>query len=68
MEVTRIVEILREYRHQQLTSAEIEVVPDLQIFDLYAVRVAGQSDYLVHPEAGTVEEVSFEVWPPLRRR
>jgi CBS domain-containing protein len=33
---------------------------------LYAARVAGESEYLVHAMAGTVEEVSFAEWPPLR--
>jgi hypothetical protein len=66
MEVGRIVQILCEYRHQQLTPGDIEVFPDLQIIDLYAARVAGESDYLVHLAAGTVEEVTFEEWPPLR--
>jgi hypothetical protein len=64
MEVGRIIEILCEYRHQQLSADDVEVVPDLQIIDLYAARVGGESQYLVHAGHGTVEEVYFERWPP----
>jgi hypothetical protein len=66
MEVGRIVEILCDYRRQQLVPEQIEIVPDLQIIDLYAARVAGEFEYLVHAEAGTVEEASFAEWPPVR--
>jgi CBS domain-containing protein len=66
MELGRIVQILCDYRRQQLIPEQIEVVPDLQIIDLYAARVAGESEYLVHVAAGTVEEVNFAEWPPLR--
>jgi CBS domain-containing protein len=64
MEVGRIIEILCEYRHQELSADDVEVVPDLQIIDLYAARVAGDSEYLVHAGHGKVEEVYFEHWPP----
>ena len=66
MEVSRVIEILCAYRGQELAADEIEVVPDLEIIDLYAARVAGQADYLVHAESGSVEEVDFDGWPPRR--
>jgi CBS domain-containing protein len=36
----------------------------LQVIDVYAVRVAGEADYVVHAGSGRVEEVSFALWPP----
>src|SRR5690606_14453266 len=66
MEVTRIIEILSAYRGQELPADEVEVVPDLQILDLYAARVPGQGDFLVHADSGSVEEVDVEGWPPRR--
>lgn len=66
MDVTRVIEILSAYRGQNLPAGEIEIVPDLQIIDLYAARVTGQGDYLVHADSGSVEEVDFDGWPPQR--
>ena len=64
MEDRRVIEILCAYRGQNLPPEEIEVVPDLRILDLYAARVAGHADYLVHADSGSVEEVDFDGWPP----
>lgn len=66
MEVSRIIEILCAYRGQELPRDAIEVVPDLEILDLYAARVSGEADYLVHGDSGSVEEVAFDGWPPRR--
>jgi hypothetical protein len=67
-EINRIVEILCAYRQQTLSTDDVDVVPDLQIVHLFAARVAGVSDYLVHTDDGAVEEVTFETWPPRRPR
>ena len=64
MNVGRILEVLVDYTHRPVAPDEVDVVPDLQVIDLYAVRVAGGSDYIVHAGSGKVEEVSFTFWPP----
>lgn len=66
MNVGRIIEVLVDYTHRPVVPDEIDVVPDLQVIDLYAVRVAGDSDYIVHAGNGRVEKVSFTCWPPLQ--
>jgi hypothetical protein len=67
MNVGRIIEVLVDYTHHPLEPDQVDVVPDLQIIDLYAVRVAGVTDYIVHVGSGKVEEVSFTLWPPQQR-
>jgi hypothetical protein len=64
MNVGRILEVLVDYTHRPIEPDEVDVVADLQVIDLYAVRVAGESDYIVHAGSGRVEEVSFTLWPP----
>jgi CBS domain-containing protein len=64
MDIGRVIEVLVDFTHQPLDPEQVDVVPDLQVIDLYAVRVAGETDYIVHAGNGTVEEVSFAVWPP----
>lgn len=65
-ESERIFEILCAHCGRELAAKEVETVPDGLIFDLYAARVAGAGDYLVHLSAGYVEEVQFDDWPPER--
>lgn len=67
MEVRRVIDILCDYRGQDLLIEQIEIVPDMEIADLYAARVCGEEDYLVHAERGSVEPVAFGGdWPPHR--
>jgi hypothetical protein len=66
--IQRVIDILCDYRHQRLATEDVDAVPDLEIIDLYAARVAGTEDYLVHVADGLVEEVAFENWPPERPR
>lgn len=67
-ESERIIEILCAHCGREVAVDEVEIVPDGLIFDLYAARVGGEVDYLVHLSAGYVEEVVFDDWPPGRRR
>jgi CBS domain-containing protein len=67
MDVGRIIEILASHMQHRPAADRVDVVPDLQIVDIYAVRVDGGTDYIVHAGNGTIEEVSFVLWPPPQR-
>jgi CBS domain-containing protein len=66
MDVERVVEILCRYRHQVLGEDEIEIIPDLQLVNVFAARVQGRIEYLVRTDEGRVEEVDFDGWPPMQ--
>ncbi|HEU4620282.1 MAG TPA: CBS domain-containing protein [Gammaproteobacteria bacterium] len=66
MDQARIVEILCRYRHETLAEDEIEIIPDLQIVNVFAARVQGRLEYVVRADEGIVEEVAFDGWPPSR--
>jgi hypothetical protein len=65
MDVERVVEILCRYRHQSLGEDEIEIIPDLQLVNVFAARVLGGVEYLVRADDGSVEVVDFGGWPPM---
>jgi CBS domain-containing protein len=64
--IQRVVDILCDYRNERLGTGDVDAIPDLEIIGLYAARVAGTADYLVHAADGLVEEVAFDDWPPER--
>lgn len=59
-----ILQILREQVDARVGRDDIEIVPDLQITSLYAVRIGKDGDFLVNTTAGAVERVRFDQWPP----
>jgi hypothetical protein len=73
IENERVVGVLCTHRGEKVRAEDVDIVADLQIIDLYAVRLrakaagTGPNDYLVHPSAGLVERGSFDEWPPTRR-
>jgi len=59
-----VLELLQKKVHRQIDGADIEVVPDAQIVDVFAVRVGNGKQYLVNTMLGAVEQVRFPQWPP----
>lgn len=60
----RILELLHEKVDREIESDDVDIVPDRQIQDLYAVRTGEGRDYLVNTTAKAVEKVQFDRWPP----
>ncbi len=59
-----VLELLQKKVDRQLDGADIEVVPDEQIVNVFAVRASNGRDYLVNTLLGAVEHVRFPQWPP----
>lgn len=60
----RVMKILQEKIDPQLDTENVEIVPDRHISQLFAVRTAKGTDYVVNEATGSVERVSFDEWPP----
>lgn len=60
----RVLRILREEVDGEIGSEDVEIVPDRQIPNLFAVRIGEQADYLVNEGTASVEKVRFDEWPP----
>lgn len=65
-DIERIADILCDHFGERLTAGDVEIVPDPEIVDLFAVRVSGQTHFLVRSQTASVEKVQFDAWPPQR--
>jgi hypothetical protein len=60
----KVIEILRDRIDRRLVGDDIEIVPDRQMPNIFAVRVSRDADYIVNEQTRTVESVRFDQWPP----
>jgi hypothetical protein len=62
--VDEVLELLQKKIDRQIDESKIEIVPDEQIINVFAVRTGDGNDYLVNTLLGAVEHVRFPQWPP----